>query len=364
MPIRCLQLFFFAMNHMQTFKYSSNIQYFRALHGLSSTIFLTILVLIPFSFTHGQLNSISELETEPYTVEWIGEFPSKDSKQSTAFKDKMAGIILGKKKAEISKPFSIFGTNPNNFWILDQGIGMIIRNSEGTSEIPLALRKENKIYPSLAGICAFTDENLLFTDSRLNQIFILSKDGKDLRKFNDSLKLDQPTGIAWSEVNNEIWVVETHAHQIAILNPKGEVIRKIGKRGSAPGEFNYPTFIWIDSSGNVYIVDSMNFRVQIFNNTGEFISEFGEIGDASGYFARPKGVATDSYGHIYLADALYHVVQIYDREGNFLHYFGSQGHAKEQFWMPGGIYIDENDYIYVADTYNSRVQIFQLVNKQ
>ena len=351
------------MNYMQIFKCSINVQYFRTLQVLSSAIFLTLLFLIPFSFTQGQLNSISGQETESYSVEWIGEFPSKDSKQSSAFKEKIAGIILGKKKAEISKPFSIFAANLNNFWILDQGTGIIIRNSEGTGEVPLALRKENKIYPSLTGICAFNDENLLFTDSRLNQIFILSKDGKDLRKLNDSLKLDQPTGIAWSEVNNEIWVVETHAHQIAILNQKGEVIRKIGKRGSGRGEFNYPTFIWIDSSGNIYIVDSMNFRVQIFNKTGEFISEFGEIGDASGYFARPKGVATDSYGHIYLADALYHVVQIYDRKGNFLHYFGSQGHGKEQFWMPGGIYIDENDYIYVADTYNSRIQIFQLVNK-
>jgi sugar lactone lactonase YvrE len=352
------------MNIMQIFKCDINIQYFRALHGLSPAIFLIILILIPFSVAQGQMNTINGQEVESYSVEWIGEFPSKDSKQSSAFKEKMAGIILGKKKVEISKPFSIFGSNPNNFWILDQGIGMIIRNSGGTSEIPLALRKENNIFPSLAGICAFTDENLLFTDSRLNQIFILSTDGKTLRKLYDSIKLDQPTGIAWSEISKEIWVVETHAHQIAVLNQKGEVIRKIGNRGNGPGEFNYPTFIWIDSSGNVYIVDSMNFRVQIFNKNGEYISSFGEIGDASGYFARPKGVATDSHGHIYVADALYHVVQIYDIEGNFLHYFGSQGHGKEEFWMPGGIFIDENDYIYVADTYNSRIQIFKLVNKQ
>ncbi len=349
---------------MQILKHTINFQYSSELHGTAFAIFLLVLFLLPFFVTKGQMNALTSQEAKLYSVQWIGEFPSKDNKQNRAFKEKMAGIILGKKKVEISKPFSIFGTDPNNFWILDQGTGLIIRNSEGTSEVPLALRKENKIYPSLAGICAIPGEQLLFTDSRLNQIFVLSKEGKNLKKLNDSLKLDQPTGIAWSAANKEIWVVETHSHRIALLNQKGEVIRKIGKRGSGPGEFNYPTFIWIDISGNVYIVDSMNFRVQIFDKNGEFISVFGEIGDASGYFARPKGVATDSYGHIYVADALYHVVQIYDREGNFLHYFGSQGHGKEQFWMPGGIFIDENDYIYVADTYNSRIQIFQLVNKQ
>ncbi len=83
---------------------------------------------------------------------------------------------------------------------------------------------------------------------------MLSADQKELRMLNDSL--DQPTGIAWSESTQEIWVVETHAHRVAILNSEGELIRRLGRRGSGPGEFNYPTFIWIDSFGNIYIVDS------------------------------------------------------------------------------------------------------------
>ena len=348
---------------MQERKYTDNIHIIKHLRSLFIVLYFIFQVLFPFYLLKGQLNSNSPNYSEPHSIRWVGEFPSKDAKQNSGFKEKVAGIILGNKKAEITKPFSVLGIDPNNFWILDQGSGTIIVNSNGRSEIPAALRKENMPYPSLAGICSFIDNQILFTDSRLNQIFILSKDGKKLNKLNDSLKLDQPTGIAWSEVNNEIWVVETAAHRIAVLNPKGEIIRRIGNRGGGPGEFNYPTFIWIDSSGNVYIVDSMNFRLQVFNKKGEFMSYFGEIGDASGYFARPKGVATDSHGHIYVADALYHVIQIYDKEGNFLHYFGSQGHGKEQFWMPGGIFIDENDYIYVADTYNSRIQVFQLINE-
>ncbi len=355
--------FFWNMNFKPVSKYSRKSYNKRRFQGGLFVIILVSLFLFPFSIALGQLNSAQSGVTLSYSVKWVGEYPSKGGKQNSGFMEKVSGIILGKKKVEITKPFAILGKSPDNFWVLDQGSGTLIKNDNGQSEVPPALRKENMQYPSLTGICSFPNNQILFTDSRLNKIFILSSNQKDLRVLNDSLSLDQPTGIAWSNINKEIWVVETHAHRIAILNPKGEIIRRIGRRGSGHGEFNYPTFIWIDSSGKVYIVDSMNFRLQIFNKEGEFISSLGEIGDASGYFARPKGVATDSHGHIYIADALYHVVQIYDKDGNFLYYFGSQGHNKEQFWMPTGIFIDEKDYIYVADTYNSRVQIFQLVEE-
>ena len=334
----------------------------RNLEGELFIVLIIFLNLSIYSLAHGQTNSSAPAKNDSYSVRWVGVFPSNENKKNTGFKDKVANVIFGKKEIVLSKPFAIFGTSPDKFWIIDQGLGTLIKVSDGKSEIPVALKKENRQYPSLTGISPFQGNMLLFTDSRLNRIFVLSSDRKKVNVLNDSLKLEQPTGIAWSGINQEIWVVETRAHRISILNSKGELIRRIGRRGAGPGEFNYPTFIWMDHLGNVYIIDSMNFRLQIFDKDGEFITSVGEIGDASGYFARPKGVATDSYGHIFVVDALSHVVQVYDIDGNFLYYFGSQGHNIEQFWMPAGIYIDENDYIYVADTYNSRVQIFQLVD--
>ena len=351
------------MKFTQERKYTDNIHIIKHLRSLFIVLYFIFQVLFPFYLLKGQLNSNSPNYSEPHSIRWVGEFPSKENKENSGFMEKVSGIILGKRKAEITKPFAILGESPDNFWILDQGSGTIVKNSKGISEIPMAMRKENNTYPSLAGISSFQNNQILFTDSRLNKIFILSSDQREIKELNDTLILEQPTGIAWSNINKEIWVVETKAHCITVLNPKGEIIRRIGKRGNGSGEFNYPTFIWIDRSGNIYIVDSMNFRLQIFNSKGEFLSSIGEIGDASGYFARPKGVATDSHGHIYVADALYHTVQIFNMEGEFLYYFGTQGHDREQFWMPGGIYIDENDFIYVADTYNSRIQIFQLIDE-
>jgi DNA-binding beta-propeller fold protein YncE len=214
---------------------------------------------------------------------------------------------------------------------------------------------------SLVGICYGPNSSILFTDSHARTIYSLTAEKKNLRILNDTLKLEQPTGIAYSMVNKEIWVVETKAHRIAVLNEKGELLRRLGKRGNGPGEFNYPTHIWIDKKGLIYITDAMNFRIQVLNAGGEVVSIFGEAGDASGYLASPKGIATDSFGNIYVVDALFHVVQVFDIKGKLLYKFGNQGHGNGEFWMPSGIYIDNQDNIYVADSYNSRVQVFQLI---
>ena len=317
-----------------------------------------------FSFaTKGPVN-VPAGEQKSYTIRWIGMFPDEENNKEKQFKDKVSGLVFGKKESGLMKPLGFYVRDKNDYWVLDQGRGALVHVVNGKSRVPAIWRKGNISYPSLAGICGFEKGQILFTDSRLNQILVLSTDQKKITVLNDSLELMQPTGIAWMAQKKEIWVVETKGHRISVLDAGGRLLRRIGKRGNGPGDFNYPTFIWIDDKGNVYIVDSMNFRLQILDQNGRFISSFGKIGDASGYFARPKGVAVDTHGNIYIADALYNVVQIYNREGNLLYYFGSQGHGKGQFWMPAGIFIDKNNIIYVADTYNSRVQIFQLAGKK
>lgn len=291
-------------------------------------------------------------------IQWVGKFPSENNVEKTNLFQRIGEFFIGKKEVvNLTKPISVLAENPESFWVMDQSIGSIIEVQDKVAEIPNFMKEK---YNSLVGICATQNNQLFFSDSRANNVYKVNLETDELVVFSDSLKLDQPTGIAYSQLNDEVWVVETAAHRISVLNARGELVKQFGNRGEAPGEFNFPTFIWIDKYGMVYIVDSMNFRIQILNDKGEVINCFGQIGDATGYFARPKGIATDSFGNIYIADALFHVVQIFDKNGNFLYHFGQQGREDGQFWMPSGLYIDENDYIYVADSYNSRIQVFQL----
>lgn len=310
-------------------------------------------------------DSISTIESAE--VRWVNQFPSiadKHPKKNLSIGNIFSRIIGANshKTFPLIKPVAIFAENPGDIWVADQGNGNLFRIKNEKAGVPRAFSRQKFNYQSLVGICSIPGKGILFTDSRENKIFILGSDQKFITTFSGNLVLKQPTGIAFYSTKSEIWVVETAAHCITILNENGKKIKSFGNRGSGKGEFNFPTSIWIDDKGFAYVVDALNYRVQIFDNEGNYVNSFGESGNASGYFAMPKGIATDSYGNIYVVDALFHVVQIFDKQGHFLYSFGSQGREKGQFWMPSGICIDKQDHIYIADSYNSRIQSFDLVN--
>jgi DNA-binding beta-propeller fold protein YncE len=304
------------------------------------------------------LHPVSAQTDGEYRVNWMTEYPGEKGDKQLNFGDRVSRIVFGKKPREVIKPFNVVAVDPEHYWILDQGAGGVFEVNKGRGSPIRTLKRAEQVYPSLVGICRTKEGNMLFTDSRLNQV--MESRGDQLQVFGDSLLLDQPTGIACNHVSGDVWVVETGAHRICRYSSEGRLIEALGSRGTAPGLFNFPTFIWIDREGQVYVVDSMNHRIQIFNSEGVFLASFGELGDATGYMARPKGVATDSRGNIYVVDALFHVVQIFDPQGSFLYSFGSQGQGQGEFWIPTGLYIDDQDHIYVADSYNARVQIFKL----
>lgn len=333
--------------------------------SISLRYFLTLcisLVFLSLTITAQEAKQGNSNRLPEPAVKWVKSYPSVESKRKDkSFGKVVKAIVLGNRTPPLNRPVAIIAANTDVFWVLDQGNNTLYLVQKEIAQIPNFISKSKFEFSSLIGLCAFTKGKMLVTDSYLKKIYCLDPAKKELLLLNDKLSLEQPTGIAYSSIKNEIWVVETSAHRISILNENGEIIKQIGKRGLATGEFNFPTHIWIDARGNVYIIDSMNFRVQIFDKDGNIISVFGSQGDATGFFARPKGIATDSYGNIYIVDGLFHVVQVFDIKGNFLYKFGNQGHGDGEFWMPTGIFIDDHNFIYIADSYNSRVQIFQLI---
>jgi DNA-binding beta-propeller fold protein YncE len=310
-----------------------------------------------------QINAVTGKDA-PY-VEWVGQYPAKaDTAPRNAFFRQLTTLVAGKNnKARLVRPMAVIANKPSDMWVLDQGNQNIFRVAHDKLEIPAATKRLVDQLPSLVGLCFAGDrKHLLFTDSRKNKVYTLMEGAKRMTPFADTVKLEQPTGIAYNKVTGEVWVTETGAHRISVFNADGVLLRRFGTRGTEAGEFNFPTSVWIDDKGDAYVVDAMNFRVQIFDKTGRFITMFGELGDGTGYMARPKGVATDTYGNIYVTDAQFNVVQVFDREGTFLYRFGGLGREHGSFRLPGNIFIDEDNFIYVADSYNARVQVFQLKN--
>ena len=52
------------------------------------------------------------------------------------------------------------------------------------------------------------------------------------------------------------------------FNRQGQLLYYFGNRGTALGEFQLPTGLFIDHNDRIYVVDSFNRRVQIFHYYG------------------------------------------------------------------------------------------------
>jgi len=217
--------------------------------------------------------------------------------------------------------------------------------------------KEKLVSP--IDITVTPEGNFFVSDSSLGRVFAFNRNGKFLFEIGSDETFQRPTGLALSRTNRLLYVVDTQKHRISVYNEAGEPCFNFGSRGTAEGEFNFPTNIFIDSRGRVYVTDFLNFRVQMFTPEGKFLKSIGNPGDKWENLVKPKGVAVDREGHIYIVDSINDQVKIFDSEGRFLLFFGGTGNGPGEFYLPSGIFIDGEDRIYVSDSFNHRIQVFQ-----
>ncbi len=203
---------------------------------------------------------------------------------------------------------------------------------------------------------AWAGDRLFVTDAKRGEVVELDTQGGYVRRFGAAV-LRRPVGIAFASGRNELYVVDGDAHTVVRFDLSGRHVATIGRRGSAPGEFNYPSHLCIRGD-KLLVSDSGNFRVQLLDLEGRPIRTIGQKGDGAGDFSLPKGVAFDSEGHIYVVDAQFENVQVFDSAGQLLMAFGREGTDLGAFWLPSGLTIDDEDRIWVADTGNRRVQLF------
>lgn len=219
--------------------------------------------------------------------------------------------------------------------------------------------KDDLVSPQCVAVDAA--DNIYVTDSYSGKIFVFDADGKFGRVIG-SIKgegyFKRPTGIAVDSQADRIYVTDTLRDRIYVLDMEGRVLQEIGRRGTAGGEFNYPTELRLEGE-DLMVVDAMNFRVQVLDRSGKPKYAVGTMGDGTGQMFRPKGIGVDSEGHLYVVEGFKGMVQVFDRQGRLLYYFGQPGSGFGDFQLPAGLFIDHNDRVFVVDSYNRRVQAFQ-----
>ncbi len=210
---------------------------------------------------------------------------------------------------------------------------------------------------------AVVGEDIYVADSALAKICVFSAEGEYKFSFGDQI-LQRPSGIAWSNTRQELYVADTRRHVVSVFDRQGRHHVDIGGRGTGRGRFNFPTFLWVGKDGKLYVSDTLNYRIQVFGPDGDFLLQFGRHGNRPGHFAHPCGLATDTFGNIYVTDKQFENIQIFNSKGQILMALGGEGRGPGEFWLPMGIFIDENNRIFVADSFNKRIQVLRLLEVQ
>ena len=251
------------------------------------------------------------------------------------------------------QPVGIAVSNKGIIYVADPGANGVHRIDQQEHKHTFVTETKYGMFKSTVGIACADDGRVYITDSEEGAIVVADDelDSKEVIKG----KIIRPTGI--SIIRNKLYVVDTGAHKIIILDLQGNYLGEFGRRGTGEGEFNFP--VEITGRDTLCVVDALNYRIQLFDPSGKFVRTFGQQGNAIGRFASPKAVALDSDNDIYVTDALLDNLQIFNMQGQLLLSLGQKGALDGQFMTPNGIAVDSQDRIYIVDTLNRRVQIFQ-----
>ncbi|MHA7648008.1 fibronectin type III domain-containing protein [Nitrosopumilus sp. S4] len=153
--------------------------------------------------------------------------------------------------------------------------------------------------------------------------------------FNGNDDFQNPTGLIIDNGNDMLYVVDSGNDRIIVFElvtgttcPSGTVesvdgicyVKEFGTTGSDEGEFDDPTGLAFDETNDLlYVSDTDNNRIQIFNIIGGttcpgttqeivdgvcFVDEFGSVGFNNGEFDSPMGIAFDAVNALlFVADS-------------------------------------------------------------
>jgi len=149
----------------------------------------------------------------------------------------------------------------------------------------------------------------------------------------------------------------TIGHQVFKFTPQGELLMTIGRPGGAveddgdPKYFYQPCDVLVGSDGDVFVSQGHGQgkpEVLKFTQDGKFIKRWGKLGSGPGEFNQAHSIALDSKGRLYVGDRGNNRIQVFDQDGTYIS-------ETKAFSRPSGLFIDKNDNIYVADSESGSV---------
>lgn len=208
---------------------------------------------------------------------------------------------------------------------------------------------------------------LYVADIGAKAVMVYGPDRAFLRKIGGDKWFSRLSSVTVDPAGTRVYAVDiggvsSERHQVRVFDAtSGQHLADIGRRGSAPGEFNLPRDLAIGREGRLYVVDGGNFRVVVFDREGRYLTSFGSVGKQYGQFARPKEIAVDREGNVYVVDTAFGNFQIFNADGELLLFVGdrSERDGPAKYMLPSGIAVDEDGRVYMVDQWFRKIDVYR-----
>ncbi len=165
-------------------------------------------------------------------------------------------------------------------------------------------------------------------------------------KLSLDLEIKEPENIIFyglgdiaTDSKNNIYILDRQEKSVYLFNEEGKFLKKIGRSGQGPGEFERPCSIYIDAKDIIYILDERNRRVEIFDSDASYIKSTKIINFPTG---SGHHIIVDKSGNFYISGC-------YRFQNSAIAKFSPAGEQLKHFSLPlieyEGIEFDEHGQI-------------------
>jgi len=288
----------------------------------------------------------------------LEHIPGEDVVPPHGLLGRIMSRITGRQSAmPIARPSAVAITSSGDIYVVDTDAAHILRyryNQNALESVEIFAPSELK---SPLGI-AVTSEKIYISDAESKLIHLFTHKFKSLGSLNIE-GLERPGQLKINPLTNELFIVDTPAHQIIVVDDQGSVIKRLNNETLRRETFKAPIAVDFTLEGNIVVLDGLSRRVEFLSPEYKYLYGFGGYDRVPGSFSYPRGLAISSDGYVFVSDAAFGNIQIFDPKGALLYFWGETGQEAGEFLLPAALNFDAQNNLYVVDQYNNRVQVFQ-----
>ncbi|MFZ2538136.1 MAG: 6-bladed beta-propeller, partial [Oscillospiraceae bacterium] len=162
-------------------------------------------------------------------------------------------------------------------------------------------------------------------------------------------------------INNEFVVSDIDNHRLQFFDiTTGIFIRSVGSLGNGPNKFDSPSGMFFDASSNsLYVCDLCNSRICVLTSNGLFKRSFSSEDNQ----LDPCDVCVSDDGQfVVVSDRMNYCIQVFRNDGSFVTSYGSRGNGNGQLSYPCDICLNNEGDLLICDNGNNRVVRIHAIN--